>query len=103
MRTGFDGTSKIRDYLANGEVGIVGPGQDRWLNVLFANRPKRTYGYRDRPDFPSGTGPLELAYALTVHKAQGSEFNLVVVVIPKEVEFVSRELIYTALTRAKTM
>jgi hypothetical protein len=44
---------------------------------------------------------LELAYALTVHKAQGSEFRTVFVVVPEESRLLSRELLYTALTRAQ--
>ena len=43
---------------------------------------------------------LEHAYALTVHKAQGSQFERVIVVI-KESRNLDRHLIYTALTRAK--
>ncbi|HLW69078.1 MAG TPA: ATP-binding domain-containing protein [Candidatus Binataceae bacterium] len=42
---------------------------------------------------------LELAYALTVHKAQGSEFDKVFVVLPNPCRILSRELLYTALTR----
>ena len=42
---------------------------------------------------------MELAYALTVHKAQGSEFKKVILVIPSPCPLVSRELLYTALTR----
>jgi hypothetical protein len=42
---------------------------------------------------------LELAYALTVHKAQGSEFDTVFVVVPNPCRILSRELLYTALTR----
>ena len=45
------------------------------------------------------TPSLELAYALTVHKAQGSEFGKVILVIPRNSFTLSRELIYTALTR----
>src|SRR4029077_2969825 len=45
--------------------------------------------------------PLELAYALTVHKAQGSEFGVVFVIVPKRSRFLSRELLYTALTRSQ--
>lgn len=45
---------------------------------------------------------LELGYALTVHKAQGSEFSRVAIVLPKEDSgFLTREILYTALTRAK--
>ena len=42
---------------------------------------------------------LELAYALTIHKAQGSEFGLTILVIPNPCRLLSRELLYTALTR----
>ena len=45
---------------------------------------------------------FELAYAITVHKAQGSEFDEVFVVLPERQALLSRELVYTALTRSKT-
>ena len=45
---------------------------------------------------------FELAYGITVHKAQGSEFNEVLVVLPERRTLLSRELTYTALTRSKT-
>ena len=45
---------------------------------------------------------LELAYAITIHKSQGSDFDTVLVVLPKTGRILSRELIYTALTRAKS-
>jgi ATP-dependent exoDNAse (exonuclease V) alpha subunit len=50
---------------------------------------------------PSSPSPLELAYALTVHKAQGSEFKKVFVIIPKNCRLLSRELLYTSLTRSR--
>ena len=44
----------------------------------------------------------ETAYALTIHKSQGSEFDHVVVVLPPaESPLASRELLYTAVTRAR--
>ena len=46
---------------------------------------------------------LELAYAITVHKAQGSQFNNVILVLNKNSRMLSRELLYTAITRAKRM
>ena len=48
-----------------------------------------------------GDNDLELAYALTVHKAQGSEFNKVILVLNEPSRMLSREMIYTALTRQK--
>lgn len=46
---------------------------------------------------------LELAYAISVHKAQGSEFDHVFLVLPKNKKaLLSKELIYTAITRAKS-
>jgi hypothetical protein len=44
---------------------------------------------------------FELAYAITVHKSQGSDFDNVFLVIPKRYGLLCKELIYTALTRAK--
>src|SRR6185295_8173232 len=45
---------------------------------------------------------LEVAYAITVHKAQGSQFETTFVVIPNPCPLLSPELIYTALTRQRT-
>ncbi|MCF8567818.1 AAA family ATPase [Alicyclobacillus tolerans] len=98
-RQGYD-RQAVDVYLANGEVGIAAFERKGWMNVVFAGRPGLTIGYSGR-DFGDGGGPLELAYALTVHKAQGSEFGTVFVIIPKNTRLLSTELIYTALTRAK--
>ena len=44
----------------------------------------------------------ETAFALTVHKTQGSEFDTVLLVLPDQMsEILSRELLYTAVTRAR--
>ena len=101
-RRGYSRETKKQDYLylANGEVGICAIDQHGFLNVAFAGRPWWTVGYRNS-DFPGGSGPLELAYALTVHKAQGSEFGKVFVVVPRNCRLLSRELLYTALTRSR--
>ena len=46
---------------------------------------------------------VELGYAMTVHKAQGSEFDSVAIVLPeKPVAVLTRELVYTAVSRSRT-
>ena len=71
-----------------------GSGSD-YLQVGFSTQDGVTYRYsRNQVD-----ENLELAYALTVHKAQGSDFKVVFLIIPKEAQTLSRELIYTGLTR----
>jgi len=88
--------------LANGELGIVVDTQRFPKSAIFVKFERRPEVFRYLPgEFSSGSGPLELAYALTVHKAQGSEFQTVFVILPKNSPIVSRELLYTALTRAK--
>ena len=98
-------------YLANGEVGIaVGQFKGKkatyrelpWeLQVEFTSQPGFTYGFTDRDFGDEGEPTLELAYALTVHKAQGSEVGTVILVLPNPCRLLSRELLYTALTRQK--
>jgi hypothetical protein len=101
---GYQGQQReyVEEYLANGEIGVAAPlrALKGALNVAFANRPGVRFAYRKR-QFGSASGPLELAYALTVHKAQGSEFGTVFVVLPKQSRLMTRELLYTALTRSR--
>ncbi|RYF58319.1 MAG: exonuclease, partial [Comamonadaceae bacterium] len=92
-------------YLANGEIGVA-VGQIKSKNMKSA--PWQTeveYSSQHGRRFKTTTGgsetdaPVELAWALTVHKSQGSEFGLVIVMLPASAGLVSRELLYTALTR----
>ncbi len=61
----------------------------------------------DAPDGPRAIAPSRLpahetAWAMTVHKSQGSEFDEVVLVLPEsDVRLVTRELLYTGITRAR--
>ena len=94
-------------YLANGEVGIaVGQWRSKnmksapWtLKVEFASQPGYTYDFSSRDFSAESEATLELAYGLTVHKAQGSQFKVVIFVLPKGHPVLTRELVYTALTR----
>lgn len=46
--------------------------------------------------------PVETAFAITIHKSQGSEYRHVIVVLPPDGSpLLTRELLYTAITRAK--
>lgn len=83
--------------LFNGDIGIILP--DTEAGELLAH-------------FRSGDGSIrkirpfrlpehETAYAMTVHKSQGSEFQNVLLLLPnKDARILTRELIYTAITRA---
>jgi len=100
-----DGNEPLK-YVANGEIGIVtGPFKKKGSNIRLDNlqvtlssQPGYHYTYWEN-DLSEDRRLLELAYALTVHKAQGSEFDKVFVVLPNPCRILSRELLYTALTR----
>jgi len=97
-------------YVANGEIGIV-VGQykgQKWpygkklpwkVEVEFASQRGLKYGYHGWDFGEEGRESLELAYALTVHKSQGSEFERVFLIVPNPCRLLSPELLYTALTR----
>ncbi len=82
--------------LFNGDTGVV------WMKdgVLQAFFPAAGGGVRGLPlgQLP----PHETAFVMTVHKSQGSEFDEVLLVLPQEpVPLLTRELLYTGLTRAR--
>lgn len=87
------------NYIANGEIGVVTTTRHNdwgdYLQVGFSTQDGVTYRYM-RGEVNEN---LELAYALTVHKSQGSDFEIVFLIIPKEAITLSRELLYTGLTR----
>jgi exodeoxyribonuclease V alpha subunit len=83
--------------LFNGDIGIALPGADGALRVFF-----RTADGGLRAVSPAALPPHDTAFALTVHKSQGSEFDHAVLVLPPAASRVlSRELVYTAVTRAR--
>ncbi len=95
-----DTNKKGKEYVANGEIGTMTAGNSSCLNAVFAGRPQTSFGFF-KSDFSERGAVLELAYALTIHKAQGSQFRTVFVVLPKASRLLSRELVYTALTRSR--
>lgn len=79
---------------ANGEVGVIEDVRDGGLGVAFATGTA-TVPFKLLGDLLHG-------WALTVHRAQGSEWPAVVAVVPREATgMLSRPLVYTALTRAR--
>ncbi|MBR2301547.1 MAG: AAA family ATPase [Bacteroidaceae bacterium] len=78
----------------NGDVGVVTKIVGGALEVKIGYETKFIAG-KDISD-------LSLAYSITIHKAQGSESDTIAVIIPPEAEFMlSRNILYTAITRAK--
>ncbi|MRR36967.1 exodeoxyribonuclease V subunit alpha, partial [bacterium] len=93
----------VNDYalrLFNGDVGITLPDPENpgSLAVFF---PSATEGVRKVS--PLRLPHHETVFAMTVHKSQGSEFDSVLMVIPPaESPVLTRELLYTGITRART-
>jgi exodeoxyribonuclease V alpha subunit len=83
--------------LFNGDIGVVWPDADGMMKAWF----EAAEGAR-RAISPAALPPHEGAFALTVHKAQGSEFEHVVLVTGPDSAVLSRELLYTGVTRARS-
>jgi ATP-dependent exoDNAse (exonuclease V) alpha subunit len=90
--------------LSNGSMGIVNNKKDKEQRRYY-----RKYFFTDQehPLYNKGYASLkededfELAYAITVHKSQGSDFGNVFLIVPTKRSLLSKELLYTALTRSK--
>jgi len=91
---------KTNDYkrgLFNGDTGIVLATKEGGGNAFFKTVDNTIKRYRasDLPD-------SDTAFAITIHKSQGSEFNTVLMILPdKASPVVTRQLLYTGITRAK--
>ena len=83
----------------NGDMGIIASisTTDKCMNIVFDDNKLVKYDF-------SGLDELELAYAITVHKSQGSEFPVVIMPLSSFAPMLMcRNLFYTAVTRAKKM
>ena len=82
----------------NGDMGTV-TEINKAANTMKVDFDGRIVTYR-----PDQLEQLELAYAVTVHKSQGSEFEAVILVLPEGKDRLSyRSLLYTAVTRARKL
>lgn len=82
----------------NGDIGLTLPDPERAgsLRVWFSD------GEQVRSVLATRLRNVETAFAMTVHKSQGSEFKHTVLVLPREASSVlARELVYTGITRAR--
>lgn len=83
--------------LFNGDIGIALHNESGELRVYF-----QLPGGEVKSVQPSRLPAHETAYAMTVHKSQGSEFDHTLLVLPNHfLPVLTRELVYTAITRAK--
>lgn len=85
--------------LFNGDSGIILPDPEAAgeLRAFFLSAEGKL-----RRFLPSRLPVHETAFAITVHKSQGSEFGRVLLILPeKDAPILSRELLYTGLTRAR--
>lgn len=86
--------------LSNGDIGEVvsirAYSDSVEMDVFFTTGERRTYSSEEMNE-------LTLAYAMTVHKSQGSEYDAVITCLPAEMshKMQKRNLLYTAVTRAK--
>ncbi|SCM53883.1 exodeoxyribonuclease V subunit alpha [Hafnia alvei] len=83
--------------LFNGDIGIALADAENNIRVYFQLPDGSIKSVQ-----PSRLPQTETAYAMTVHKSQGSEFEHTLLVLPADFSpIVTRELLYTAITRAK--
>jgi len=83
--------------LYNGDTGLAWPDRDGNLKIWFPVEEGGVKGYSPR-QLPEN----KTAFALTVHKSQGSEFDQTLLILPdQDSPVLSRELIYTGCTRAR--
>ena len=82
--------------LSNGDVGVCWPDDEGNYRIYFELNDEIINVW------PSQLPNFSAAYVLTVHKSQGSEYDDMLLILPnKKSKILSRELLYTAITRAK--
>lgn len=87
--------NRYSDGLFNGTLGVVDSLESGAIKVLWDGEDEA----RKLP--PRAAGDIELAYAITCHRAQGSAAPIVVVPL-EDTRLMTREWLYTAITRART-
>lgn len=89
-RNDYDNT-----HLVNGDCGVILKRNGATKAWFKQNGGIQSFNIAELPAF-------ETVYAMTIHKSQGSEYDSVLVVLPeKDMQILTKELLYTAITRAK--
>ncbi len=120
LKVGPLGVDRLNQFLAARFFGLTPEGECCPMPILATRALRslgiasgeegilyRSKGGRDRACFQdreiTSISPscYEIAYALSVHKSQGSEFERVLFLMPKGSELFGKEILYTAVTRAK--
>ncbi|MVX64398.1 AAA family ATPase [Clostridium chromiireducens] len=91
-------TNDYTKAIYNGEIGIVTRIESD--NFMGIDKMNVKFDDREVEYIREEVGDLELSFCLTVHKMQGSESKIVIFVVDKSCKNLSRELLYTAITRA---
>lgn len=98
-RTEQNGETYEGEGIFNGDMGFIQDidKEDQTLTILFDDDKTVVYEF-------SQLDELELSYAITIHKSQGSEFPVVVIpLVSGPPMLMTRNLLYTAVTRAKEL
>ena len=109
--------TEIKEFVANGEIGRVVKvdpklmhveffAPDRTVKVPLGNAKKSDDSPRNDNNVSGAAGEFDLAYAITIHKSQGSQWPVTITMIDDYpgANFVAcRELYYTALSRFETL
>ena len=99
QKTEDDGTTSAGTGVFNGDIGTVVEidKSSQLMSVLFDDGRLANYGAIDMSD-------LTLSYAISIHKSQGSEFDIAIItLVGGSPQMMTRNLIYTAITRAKKL
>ena len=88
-----------RLIISNGSIGLIRDDDETLLHFPELEDPMPVYG--EDGIRKAELEYFDLAYAITVHKSQGSGFNHCFFVLPKKPGLLSKELIYTAITRSR--
>jgi exodeoxyribonuclease V alpha subunit len=96
--------NSYRHGLFNGDIGLCWPDAEGILRVWFEGDGRGDPAHMAGPRawHPAQLPAHESAFALTVHKAQGSEFSRILLALPEhDARVISRELLYTGLSRGR--